>query len=134
MCDLIAMCVRASNRHMRTQTVLARRVSCRLGAAPRRGAQVAGGKLAPLDVQLGLLQRCFTALVIDEADEILYAATASGDVVTVTGAPATRAPSARLADSTRHGRASRRTQLGAGACGARAGSPGPAEGRAARRR
>ncbi len=96
MCDLIAMCVRASNRHMRTQTVLARRVSCRLGAAPRRGAQVAGGKLAPLDVQLGLLQRCFTALVIDEADEILYAATASGDVVTVTGAPATRAPSARF--------------------------------------
>ena len=47
------------------------------------GLQVVGGKLAPLEVQLGLLQRCYTSLAIDEADEILYVATSSGDVATV---------------------------------------------------
>ncbi|KAK9842095.1 hypothetical protein WJX81_008204 [Elliptochloris bilobata] len=45
--------------------------------------QVTNGKLAPLEVQLGPLQRCFTAVQIDESDEILYAATSSGDVATV---------------------------------------------------
>ena len=47
-------------------------------------AQVTNGKLASLEVQLGSLQRCFSTVQIDEADEILYAASSSsGDVATV---------------------------------------------------
>lgn len=47
-------------------------------------AQVTNGKLASLEVQLGSLQRCFSVVQIDEADEILYAASSSsGDVATV---------------------------------------------------